>query len=443
MSSQPTEAARELAAVIAAGPLDAASIMERCHTAMGRKPRWLRTVAKELLAQFGEGTRPRRSRIERFLRTNRSFVLACGKSTVAVSREKRPTPSMCPAVGAPTTWDLPTLATLDDLGRWLNLTVGDLHWLADPHSLESKLPEGPLRNYRYRIVRKRSGSARLIESPKLRLKLIQQQLLRSILDRIPAHDAAHGFRAGRSIRSFVEPHVGREVVLRMDLKDFFPRIKRARVLAIFLTAGYPEAVATLLAGLCTNRAPRSVIRLLASTEQRTSPLRPRRLYEIPHLPQGAPTSPALANLAAYRLDCRLTGLSRVAGAAYTRYADDLVFSGGPDFSRSVERFQIQIGAIALEEGFEVNTRKTRIQRQGVSQRAAGIVLNKHPNLPRPIFDELKAILHNCRAHGPVSQNHDQVPDFRAHLAGRISHASMVNPARGAKLSDMLDRIVWD
>jgi RNA-directed DNA polymerase len=112
------------------------------------------------------------------------------------------------------------------------------------------------------------------------------------------------------------------------------------------------------------------------------------LYQRPHLPQGAPTSPALANLAADRLDCRLAGLAAACGARYTRYADDLVFSGPQPFARMVQRFYIAVCAIALEEGFEVHTGKTRIMHQSVSQRAAGAVLNQHVNAPRAKYDRL-------------------------------------------------------
>lgn len=166
------------------------------------------------------------------------------------------------------------------------------------------------------------------------------------------------------------------------------------------------------------------------------------LYGRPHLPQGAPTSPALANLAAFHLDCRLTGLARSVGAAYTRYADDLVFSGGHDFGRMAGRVLIQAGAIALDEGFEVNTRKTRIMRQSVAQRAAGLVLNQRVNIPRREYDQLKAILHNCVKSGPGGQNRSTRADFRAHLAGRIAYVKQTNPARGARLWETFQRISW-
>lgn len=144
-------------------------------------------------------------------------------------------------------------------------------------------------------------------------------------------------------------------------------------------------------------------------------------------------SPALANLTAFWLDCRLTGLAKSVTAVYTRYADDLAFSGGEEFDRSIERFSAHAASIALEEGFSVNYRKTRILRRGVRQHLAGITVNQKPNVRRQDIKLLEAILTNCLHHGPASQNRAGLPQFRAHLAGRVSYVAMVNPDRGERL----------
>ena len=341
----------------------------------------------------------------------------------------RPIRRQCPQA---TAWQLPDLPTPGALADWLEISPARLDWFADRQGRQWQLPAGPLRHYRYRWVPKRSGGMRLIETPKTRLKAIQRRLLHEILDRIPPHDAAHGFRRGRSIASFASPHVGRHVVLRIDLQDFFTSIGRARVVALFHTAGYPERVAALLAGLCTNCVPADVWDASSSRASANNTRRNRALRS-PHLPQGAPTSPAVANLCAYRLDVRLAGLAAAANASYTRYADDLAFSGEEDFARSARRFPIQAAAIALEEGFCVNHRKTRIMRRSVRQQIAGVVVNEKLNTRRSDYDELKAILHNCVRGGPDSRSRAAPADFRSHLLGRIEHVRMLNPARGAKL----------
>src|SRR5205814_1806690 len=141
---------------------------------------------------------------------------------------------------------------------------------------------------------------------------------------IPPSEVAHGFVPGRGVRTFVAPHVGRAVVVRMDLEDFFASVSRARIVSLFRRVGYPRRVATALAGLCTAPTPE---RILAEHPRAGVDLAQRFLANArlrdAHLPQGAPTSPALSNLAAWRLDKRLAALVGGFGAIMTRYADDL------------------------------------------------------------------------------------------------------------------------
>lgn len=345
-------------------------------------------------------------------------------------------------MAAAAAWNVPAIESVGALANWLHLSVGKLEWFADLKGLGSKKCDPRLTHYHYRLLSKKSGKLRLIEAPKPRLKEIQTQILSGILNHIPVHPSVHGFIKGRSIKTFATPHVGRRVVARMDLQDFFPSIAAMRIQAFFRTVGYPESVADLLGGLCTNAA-----RLddLCIREDGIDPAlfnEARKLYRRPHLPQGAPTSPALANLCAYRLDCRLSGLAQAAGAQYTRYADDLAFSGDENFAKSVERFITQAAAIALEEGFRVNHRKTRVMRQGVRQHLAGLVTNQRLNVCRTDVDKLKAILTNCLRHGPQSQNREGNTDFKAHLNGRIAFVESINPAKGLRLRKIFDQIQW-
>jgi hypothetical protein len=296
---------------------------------------------------------------------------------------------------------------------------------------------GAAEHYRHRWHEKKSGGFRLIEMPKGLLKHAQRRVLRKILDAIPPHEVARGFRKGSSVRDFVEPHTGRHILVRFDLEEFFPSITATRVLRVFLTGGYPEPVARALTRLTTHAVPTAVV------GEKALEWVARRRLATPHLPQGAPTSPALANLCAFRLDCRLAGLAKAAGANYTRYADDLLFSGGEDFARQVKRFVVTAGAVILEEGFRPNHRKTRVMRQGQRQHAAGIVLNERPNLERREFDRLKAILTNCVRQGAESQNREGHADFAAHLLGKVSWVAFIHPEKGRKLREIYERIDWD
>ncbi|MGA8443488.1 MAG: reverse transcriptase family protein [Candidatus Sulfotelmatobacter sp.] len=378
-----------------------------------------------------------------FLKNDPGFKLAQSKYFRELSVSNwLSEPQLMRPVAAGETWDVPAIETVGDLANWLGLDPGELRWFADLKALAYKTNRPRLRHYHYRILAKKDGSIRLIEVPKPRLKDLQQQILAWILARIPPHSAVHGFVKKRSIKTFAAPHVGRRVVLRMDVRDFFPTFIGARIQNVFRTLGYPEPVADLLGGICTNATPREVWTEIAFDTDPPRLCEARGQYSRPHLPQGAPTSPALANICCYRLDCRLAALAKSADATYTRYADDLAFSGDEEFEKRVERFGLHVAAILREEGLAVHHRKTRIMRQGVRQHLAGLVTNQRLNVQRSVFDRLKATLTNCARWGPESQNRERHPQFRMHLEGRVAFVEMINPTRGKRLRKIFERIQW-
>jgi hypothetical protein len=343
---------------------------------------------------------------------------------------------------APSPWQVPAAATPGDLARLLEVTPSDLDWLADPRGLERFARDEALRNYVYGWQRKPNGAIRVLEAPKSRLKTLQRRILRQILDRIPPHPAAHGFRRGRSTLSFAAPHAGKQVVVRCDLEDFFASVVSGRVFGLFRTAGYPEAVARLLAAACTHRLPPAIWGAIPRPSDAAAidvHWRLGRRLAAPHLPQGAPTSPSLANLAAYRLDARLAGLASKLGLDYTRYADDLAFSGS---GRAVPVLIARVRAIARDEGFVVRENKTRIRTAGQRQALGGWVVNRGTNPSRAELERLEAVLVNCVRRGPESQNRARHPDFRAHLRGRIAWVEAARPDRAAKLERWFSEIQW-
>ena len=440
-----------LARCFATGEPGVDQIVARSSQALGRPWRWLRSLAQRYVAAIAGRTRPRHRDVLHFLRLDAGFQDAWSKYGNRISVEHWLTgPQVMQPVAAAASWAIPAIETAGALAEWLTAGHGELQWFADLKGLGYKKSGTRLRHYHYRALTKQFGSIRLIEAPKPRLKAMQRQILERILDPIPAHPAVHGFVKGRSIQSFAAPHVGRRVVLKMDLQDFFPSFAGSRVQTFFRTAGYPETVADLLGGICTNAAPRNLWVHsgvhpggYATGEVELRQLgEARALYARPHLPQGAPASPAIANLCFYRIDCRLAGLAAAAGARYTRYADDLAFSGDEEFERRAGRFSIHVAAILLEEGFSVHHRKTRIMRQGVRQQLAGLVVNRRINIRRSDFDRLKATLTNCIRHGPESQNREAHPRFRAHLEGRVAFVEAVNPAKGRRLCALLLQIQW-
>lgn len=423
-----------LARELLAGPWRAKSLWERGGAALGRRPRWLRPLAKRLGRAYAHDSPPSLTRLAAVLRAHAPLRRSWEHGELSLARHDLADDY------APDLWLVPRLETPGALAEWLGLAPRELDWFADRRWLTTSTSSERLRHYRSQWLKKRSGGWRLLEAPKPRLKALQRRVLHEIVDLIPCHSAAHGFVRGRSIRSYVAPHAGRQIVVKCDLRDFFPSITFGRVVGMFLTAGYGEPVAVLLASLCCHVASDETIAACAGSRRELSAA--RALYRRPHLPQGAPTSPALANLCAYRLDLRLTALADSAGADYSRYADDLLFSGDDQFARGARRFVPYVLAVALDEGFALRERKTRLMRRGVSQRAAGLVLNETPNVPRQEFDQLKATLHNAAKLGPASQNRAGLADFRMHLSGRVAWVEQINPRRGAKLRRLFDRICW-
>jgi RNA-directed DNA polymerase len=432
-----------LAQSLLAGEATVELLTLRCSRTLGKSWRWLRPLAQRYVREFGNSARPRYRDVIAFLQNDSGLGKARTKYAGELSLATWLTdPQQMQPVAAAVSWDVPAIVSVRDLADWLGLDSGELRWFPDLKALGYKQSRDKLRHYHYRILSKRFGAIRLIEAPKSRLKDLQRQILFYILAKVPSHPAVHGFVKGRSIKTFVASHIAQKVVLRMDLQDFFPAFAGVRVQSFFRTLGYPEPVADLLGGICTNAAPRQVWTNIHSRVDAPVVGEARRLYSRPHLPQGAPTSPALANLCFYRADCRLNALAMSAGARYSRYADDLAFSGGKDFQRCAERFAIHVASVLHEEGFTIHHRKTRIMRQGVRQYLAGLVTNQRMNVPRRDFDHLKATLHNCVRSGPESQNRDGRSQFRSHLEGRVAFVEMINPAKGKRLREILNRVQW-
>jgi hypothetical protein len=325
------------------------------------------------------------------------------------------------------------------VARWLGVSDAGMWRLTRASGWQRRTPLGE-QHYRYNLLAKRSGGWRLLEVPQPYLMPLQRRLLDDLLDRIPPHEAACGYTRERSVVDHARAHAGQAVVLKFDLRDFFTSVRASRVHALFETLGYAETVARELTALCTTATPEPVLRRMHE-EGGLTWTQLQRLRD-PHLPQGAPTSAALANLCAFRLDLRLDGLAHVLGARYTRYADDIVLSGGKQLSEVMPRIEAWVGRIALEEGFTLNYRKTRCLTAGRRQSVCSIVVNQFPNLTRPEFDRLKAILHQCVTKGPASQNREAKPYWREYLHGRVAWAAQLNPAKAQRLKRLLDQVDW-
>lgn len=434
--------ARNLAAALLSGPWTEKALIRRSYMALGhRNRRAQRSLIAELLVAKPVAFHDSPRALEDALAASAHFKAAI---RAGCSREAHLSPVLEPARFSPVPvlreLDVPRLATPGDLAVWLGISPPRMDWLADKIRQHSHTAIPILQNYTYAFIPKRGGRQRLLEAPKPELKAIQRRILTEILNRLPTHDAAHGFVVGRSCLTGAGPHVGQEIVVTVDLVDFFPSTPIGRVHRTFRSLGYPWAVACLLTSLTTTATPLPIRQRLKRKSGAT--WHEIKRLAAAHLPQGAPTSPALANLAAWRLDRRLTGLSASFGATYTRYADDLAFSGPRSFARGLEDFMSAAADIVEDEGYAVNVTKTRIMPRSSRQSVTGVLVNHHLNLPRDEFDTLKAILHNCIVKGPYGENRASHPDFRAHLEGRVEWFENVNAGKGKKLRQLINRIRW-
>jgi RNA-directed DNA polymerase len=254
----------------------------------------------------------------------------------------------------------------------------------------------PKRNYRAFMMRKRTGGERAILAPRVFLKTIQRYILGAILETRPLPLYVNGFVHGRGIVSDGGIHRAAPYLLNVDIQDFFDSIHEAKVRQLFADLGFGEHVAKTLAGLCTYQDS---------------------------LPQGAPTSPYLANLAFGPTDDQILQLSLKHDLTYSRYADDMTFSGRKKIPR---RFLTDLEGVLKWYGFKINSAKTRFSGPGQARYVTGLVVNEKVHPKRELRRRLRAMFHRAEI-APL--------EYKARAKELLGWASFVNsydPGLGAK-----------
>jgi RNA-directed DNA polymerase len=321
---------------------------------------------------------------------------------------------------------LPILHSGADIANAMGISLGQLRFLAFSRRVST------VSHYVRFQIPKKTGGVRAIAAPLPRLKQAQQWILDNILEQIVLHPSAHGFRRGRSIVTNAQPHVGALVVINLDLENFFPSISYLRVKGIFASLGYSEAVATILGLICTEPDVTQIEMdgrnyYLAQTER--------------HLPQGAPSSPALTNLLCRRLDRRLQGLAQSRGFTYTRYADDLTFSTtNAEKMRDIGNILQGVGSIVAHEGLTVHPDKTRVLRRSQQQEVTGVVVNEKLNVDRATLKKFRATLYQIEKDGLAGKKWGKGEDVLMSIAGFANYVAMVDPAKGANFLKQVKQI---
>lgn len=442
-SPAPSDVARALAdAFIAAVAWTKPELTGAGALVLGARRRWLARVVDETLHYFTRPPVDSPRLLATLIADSPKFREAVAKANARRAPLRIHYRALTPPTAREVSGALPQINTIPELAALLDLTVGELEWFADTKHWNRGARADSLHHYRYEWRSRPGRLPRLLEIPEDRMRRAQRTLLEQVLGLIPTNDAAHGFIPGRSAVTGAARHVASDIVISLDLTTFFARVTAPRIYGTLRQSGYSEQIAHAITGLCTNSVPPRVLAAMPPGGSADERFALRRALAANHLPQGAPSSPMLANLAIRRLDSRLTGWAEKMDATYTRYADDLAFSGSGALAKRPDAFVRGVRRIVEGEGHLVNPTKTRIKRQGVRQSVTGIVVNEHLNVARVEHDRLKATLHNCVTHGPATQNHGRVNDFRAHLLGRITWVESLNPARGQKLRQEFARIDW-
>ncbi|BBD60847.1 RNA-directed DNA polymerase [Nostoc sp. HK-01] len=363
---------------------------------------------------------------------------------------------------------LPQCNSFRAISNLININLEELRLLVFSPKQDAATKHHYIRFY----LPKKTGGERIISAPNQHLKNVQYWILENILKKLDPsiHDAAHGFRNSRiieiennkldinllpiktlntrysilykfwiivkqiiyvdashrltqyprfgkrrSILTNAEPHVGADIIINVDLKDFFHSISYKRVKGLFISFGYSESASTIFALLCT----------VTFVNHRS------------YLPQGAPTSPMITNLICRRLDRRLTEMAERLGFRYTRYADDLTFSASNENGCNIGKVLRHTQGIVKHEGFEINQDKTRIMRKSNRLEVTGIVVNTKPSISREKLKRFRATLYQIEKDGLGGKFWGESEDIMSSIQGFANFVYMVDPQKGAKFREQI------
>jgi RNA-directed DNA polymerase len=320
---------------------------------------------------------------------------------------------------------------------------------------------GPERYRTFRIMKKAKLSSdgaryRIICVPDGRLMALQRWINKNILSSGKVHEASVAFNPGNNIVEAARLHCGCSWLIKLDIANFFESITEQSVFHVFADMGYEPLVAFELARVCTRRGQPSHTRSLAVKRWRPRsgkyPIIPSYGNQLlGHLPQGAPTSPVLANLVMHTFDCHMASCAQAHGLLYTRYADDLTFSRHEaGFSRKLAEDAVAaFYQIITRHGFMPKYAKTSIVPPGARRIVLGLLVDgKEPRLSKEFRNTLRLHLHHIGPDGSGAIKHAEENGFRSiyglrnHIGGLISFAHQVEPALAKHAWKKFDSALW-
>lgn len=304
--------------------------------------------------------------------------------------------------------------------------------------------------YRTFRISKRSGGSRVISVPGPQLKEVQTWLTQHVLSKVKPHIASHAFSPGSSIADCARQHAGARWLVKIDIADFFGSVTEIQVFHVFQRLGYSDLVSFELARLCTT-VPFSSAKHSMKSWQARFPRRRIHFYSetlMGRLPQGAPTSPMLANLVMHDADEELQNLADSNGLVYTRYSDDITFSTQGDFNREQAMAVVgQTAAILKRQGLFPNRSKTAIIHPGARRVVLGLLVDgDQPRLSRAFRDRLRQHLYYLETQGIMAhveaRGFDSAGGLYRHLRGLIDYANMVDQPYAQRQLLRLQALPW-
>lgn len=271
------------------------------------------------------------------------------------------------------------------------------------------ITNNPEEQYETVYITKANGKKREINKPDIVLKSFQKSVYKNILLHIPTSDYAVAYKKGSSLRYSTAVHIGKPMILKLDIKNFFGSILYKTVQEMFLKHGYDYYMATTLTTLCCYKG---------------------------RLPQGTPTSPAISNIIMKDFDDKVACFCNTRNIAYTRYSDDMTFSGSFDSNEVIEFVKDKLN----KSGFQLNNKKTKLIKQGQRQTVTGVVVNEKQQLPKKYRKQVRQEIHYCQKYSVKSHIlHANLTDYirpngevyykeyLLNLYGRINYALQINP----------------
>lgn len=324
------------------------------------------------------------------------------------------------------TQNLPVLNTAQDLALALGITVGALRFLSFTRK-NSKIS-----HYKRFQMPKKSGGYRLISAPMPKLKKAQHWVLEHLLNKVKVHDNAHGCVIGKSIKSNAVPHIGKAVVINQDFQNFFPSITYNRIKGVFMSLGYSNQVATILSLLCSE--PKILDVSLLGEDYYAQ--RGERF-----LPQGSPCSPAITNILCRKLDFRLSGLAKKYNFDYTRYVDDITFSGDKESLPKITALLKYSGKIVRDENFKLHPEKLRVMKRNAKQEVTGVVVNEKANICKTSLKRFRALLHQIEKEGIEGKYWNKGGNVLAQIDGYANFIFQIDEEKGAIYKQRVNAIL--